>query len=64
MFNLTGSTLGYAIIILLATGAVLVKLDTDRLKRQNWRKEMKIARFAGWFNLAAGLGLLTYFLVT
>ena|GEM_PF-2293692 len=63
LFNVFGSTLAYSIWIWLATGLVLLLMDAARLKHQNRGKEMKIARFAGWFNLAAGIVLLIIYII-
>jgi len=63
LFDVFGSTLAYSIGIWLATGLVLLVMDAARLKHQNRRKEMKIARVAGWFNLTAGIVLLIVYLI-
>jgi hypothetical protein len=64
MIEVFGSTLAYSIWLWIGTGLFLLRVDTVRLQQQNYRKEKKIARFAGWFNLAAGIGLLFAILLT
>lgn len=54
---LGGFTVGYAIPLWLGTGLFLLLSDVREFSGSNLRKEMKTTRFAGWFNLAAGVVL-------
>ncbi len=58
MFTSTGSTIVYSVWLWIGTGLYLLRFETDRLQKLNYGKEKTVARFAGWFNLAAGVILL------
>lgn len=57
---LTGATYGYLTMLLIVSGIAVLVVDVKIYKRDKLIKEMKVARFAGWFNLAAGLFLMVF----
>ncbi|CAH0119490.1 hypothetical protein PAE9249_01994 [Paenibacillus sp. CECT 9249] len=44
-----------AIPLWLVTGWLILQWDMKNYEQKNMKKEKKVARFLGWFNVAAGI---------
>lgn len=54
-FSTFGSSYeGYAILICLVSGLLLLRIDAPAYRDSNLNKEKKAARALGWFNLVLG----------
>ncbi|ACT01786.1 CLC_0170 family protein [Paenibacillus sp. JDR-2] len=58
---LGGYTIGYlyyAITLFIVSGLLVIYIDVrDLSKDKKQKKELKVSRFIGWFNIAAGVFL-------
>lgn len=59
----TGSTISYAIPLLIGAGLFLLRIDVTGYQMAKLTKEIKVARLAGWFDLAAGLIMLVWMII-
>jgi hypothetical protein len=48
----------YIFFLLIATGLLIIRYDVKGYKLAKLKKELKFARFVGWFNIS--LGILTF----
>ncbi|WP_276357108.1 CLC_0170 family protein [Cohnella caldifontis] len=56
----SGSTLSYSVMLWIATGLFLLRIDAVGFKLARLETERKSTRFAGWFNLAVGCALMAW----
>ena len=59
----SGSTVSYAIPLLIGAGIFLLKIDVIGYRMSKLEKEIKVARFIGWLDLTAGLIVLLWVIV-
>jgi hypothetical protein len=54
---LGGYTIGYlyyAIALYIASGLLIIYIDVKAFQKAKQKKEWKVSRFIGWFNIIAG----------
>jgi len=58
-----GSTMSYAIPLLIGAGLFLLRVEVTGYQMAKLAKEIKVARLAGWFDLTAGFLLWVWLIV-
>jgi len=60
---LEGSMMSYAIPLLIGAGLFLLRIDVAGYRMAKLDKELKVARYAGWFDLTVGLIMLAWMII-
>jgi hypothetical protein len=64
MFQTNFGYLGYIILLLVITGWMLIRLDTNGYKIENMPRESKLARILGWINISiAGCAFILVYII-
>ena len=59
----SGSTMSYAIPLLLGAGLFLLRIDVTGYRMAKLTREVRVARFIGWFDLTTGLIMLLWMMI-